>query len=265
MLTNSQDVYLIVLSMTLATTCLIVLNVVWPAQQRRVHNDIVGWQVSVLGTVYAVMVGFMLYAVWTNFQTAEVNADGEANALVNLCRVADGLPATQRARIHTLASDYIENVLGHEWPEMVRGRAGWGDSAIILEFGKVLTSTPVQTYTEQISLDHAMTQLSDLTQHRRVRQLESESKLPNVLWAVLVSGGIITLVTCCLLGSENVRLHFMMIFAMSLLISLILVAIADIDRPFQGTVHVSKAAYIRARQAIGEDVRTERGATVAPR
>ena len=250
MLTNWQDVYLIVLSMSLAVTCLMVLNVVWPARQRRVHNDIIGWQVSVLGTIYAVMVGFMLYAVWTNFQTAEINADGEANALVNLCRIAEGLPDAQRIQIQTLAAQYVDVVLSREWPEMNQGLSGWGDSSIILGFGRILTRTPATNFTQQISLDHAMEQLSSLTVHRRVRQLESESKLPDILWAVLISGGIITVITCCLLGSENFTLHFMMIFAMALLISLVLVAIGDIDRPFQGTVHVSPAAFLRAQEAI---------------
>lgn len=250
MLTNWQDIYLIVVSMALAITSLIVLNVVWPARQRRVHNDIIGWQVSVLGTIYAVMVGFMLYAVWTNFQMAEINADGEANALVNMCRIADGLPDASRNQIQTLAAQYVDVVLSYEWPKMSRGEPGWGDSSVILKFGQTLTHTPADNFTQQISLDHAMEQLSSLTEHRRVRQLESESQLPNVLWAVLLSGGVITILTCCLLGSENFTLHLTMIIAMSLLISLVLVAIADIDRPFQGTVHVRPTAFLRAQDAI---------------
>ena len=252
MLTNWEDFYLIILSMVLAVTCLMVLNVIWPARQRRVHNDIIGWQVSVLGTIYAVMIGFMLYAVWANFQTAEINADGEANALVNMCRIAEGLPAAQRDAIQTSATEYVNVVLKKEWPDMNRGLSGWEDSSIILGFGRILTNTPVNSFTQQVSLDHDMEQLSNLTEHRRIRQLESESMLPNILWAVLVSGGIITIVTCCLLGSENFQLHFVMIFALALLISLVLVAIGDIDRPFQGTVHVSPNAFIRAQDAIRE-------------
>ena len=263
MLTNWEDAYLIIVSMVLAVTCLIVLDVIWPPRQRRVHNDIVGWQVSVLGTIYAVMIGFMLYAVWANFQTAEINADGEANALVNMCRIAEGLPAVQRDAIQTSAMEYVNVVLEKEWPEMNRGLSGWGDSSIILGFGRILTTTPVQSLTQQISLDHAMEQLSSLTEHRRIRQLESESKLPNILWAVLVSGGIITIVTCCLLGSENFQLHFVMIFALALLISLVLVAIGDIDRPFQGTVHVSPNAFVRAQQAIRQSNSMPHNAPVA--
>jgi uncharacterized membrane protein len=83
MLTNFQDAILVILSVLVSLGFLWVLKHFWPCSQRRDHNDIIGWQVSVLGTTYAVIIGFMLYAVWTTLQSAEINADAEANCLVN--------------------------------------------------------------------------------------------------------------------------------------------------------------------------------------
>ena len=68
MLSTFQDVVLIVLSIAVALGFLWILKHFWPSVQRRDHNDIIGWQVSVLGTTYAVIIGFMLYAVWTTLQ-----------------------------------------------------------------------------------------------------------------------------------------------------------------------------------------------------
>jgi hypothetical protein len=44
----------------------------------------------------------------------------------------------------------------------------------------------------------------------------------------------------------------MQVFSFSLLIALVLVAIADINRPFQGSVHVSDAAFHRAQQNMDD-------------
>ena len=41
------------------------LNHIWPWEKRRTYVDLIGWHFSVLGTTYAVILGFMLYAVWT--------------------------------------------------------------------------------------------------------------------------------------------------------------------------------------------------------
>ena len=36
---------------------------------------LMGWQLSVLGTTYAVILGFMLYTVWTDLGVANLNVD----------------------------------------------------------------------------------------------------------------------------------------------------------------------------------------------
>ena len=51
------------------------LNRVWPWEKRSAHNDLIGWQLSIFGTTYAVILGFMLYAVWGSFGEAELNVD----------------------------------------------------------------------------------------------------------------------------------------------------------------------------------------------
>jgi hypothetical protein len=39
---------------------MVVLNRIWPVASRHTPNDLIGWQLSVLGTTYAVTLGFML-------------------------------------------------------------------------------------------------------------------------------------------------------------------------------------------------------------
>jgi Protein of unknown function (DUF4239) len=242
----SQNIYLIVVWVLLSLTYLILLNILWAPSKRRVHNDVIGWQISILGTIYAVTVGFMLYAVWANFQAAENNVNAEANALVNLFRSAQGLPAPQRSAIQIAAVNYGNAVVAEEWSEMDRDQTPIAGKPFVRQMWSVLSQTPAQSYLEQASLQRSMSELSELARHRRVRILDSESGMPALLWAVLVVGGIITIASCGLIGTENIKLHFVLIVAISLLISLALVAVADIDRAFQGGVHVNPTAFVRA-------------------
>ena len=83
----------------------------WPPDRRRLHNEITGWQISVLGTTYAVIMGFMLFAVWTDFEGAQKNVESEASCLINLYWAASGLPPAQRHEIRKLAADYAETMI----------------------------------------------------------------------------------------------------------------------------------------------------------
>jgi hypothetical protein len=223
------------------------VNHYWPAERRRAHNDLIGWQLSVLGTTYAVIVGFMLYTVWIDFGAAELNTDAEANSLVNVYRLSDGLPPQQRARLKALARAYGDAVVDHEWGEMAVNTMPGESREITRQMWLILMSTKGASATEITAEDHALYELSALAGYRRIRLVESASRLPGVLWFVLLIGGAVTVASTCMFGASNGALHVIQVSAFALLISLVLVAIADINRPFQGSVHVSDFAFRRAQ------------------
>lgn len=252
MLTMPEDVFIVLLSVSLAFGFLCFLHRFWPSSQRREHNEIIGWQVSVLGTTYAVIMGFMLYAVWTDFTAADVNANAEANSLVNVSRLAEGLPATQRDQIQKLARDYSDAMLSDEWPAMHAGGLGTKGHIIMGELWTAAIGTQPSSASEQTCMNQLITELAHLTECRRLRELQSEQKLPEILWVVLIGGGVITTLSSCLFGTDNFKLHVIQVLSLTLLLSLTLVAIADIDRPFQGTVHVKPMGFARARDTLAE-------------
>lgn len=99
-----------------------VLNRVWPQEKRQVHNDLIGWQLNIIGTTYAVILGFMLYTVWTDFGSANLNVDLEASALRNVYRLAEGLPDAQRIKLQDQCHAYAFAVLNDDWPAMAKSQ-----------------------------------------------------------------------------------------------------------------------------------------------
>jgi hypothetical protein len=49
-------------------------------------------------------------------------------------------------------------------------------------------------------------------------------------------------------GAANARLHALQVFGFTLLITLVLLAIADVNLPFRGWVHVDNFAFVRAQE-----------------
>jgi hypothetical protein len=57
---------------------------------------------------------------------------------------------------------------------------------------------------------------------------------------------VLTLLSASLFGSLNPRLHVTQVITLALMLSLSLVAIADVNRPFQGAVHVTPKGFENA-------------------
>jgi hypothetical protein len=167
---------------------------------------------------------------------------------VNVYLLANGLPAEQRVRLQQLARTYADAAINRDWPQMFNDQIPEGTVEIDAAMWNTLMSVKVASPNEITAEDHALYELSSLTEHRRTRILQSTSRLPAVLWCVLIIGGAVTIASSCMFGSANTGLHIFQVFAFSLLISLVLVAIVNINRPFQGTVRVSDYAFQRAQQ-----------------
>jgi hypothetical protein len=112
---------------------------------------------------------------------------------------------------------------------------------------QTLMASKASETTEITAEDHALYELSALAGYRRVRLVQSAERLPGILWFVLLVGGVVTIASTCMFGAANGALHVIQVSAFALLISLVLVAIADINRPYQGSVHVSDYAFRRAQ------------------
>jgi len=251
-LTATQSVFIVLLCVLLTLIFLLLMRRFWPSSQRREHNEIIGWQVSVLGTTYAVIMGFMLYAVWTDFNSAEMNADSEANSLVNVYRLSEGLAPADRDQIRNLSREYADAMINEEWPAMNKGTLSLNAHRIVQRLWTATMQAKPASLGEQTTWNHVLTELTNMTEYRRLRELQSNSKLPGILWIVLIVGGVLTTLSSCLFGTDNFKLHAIQVFSLAFLLSLALVAIADIDRPFRGSVHVNPMGFEHARETFAE-------------
>jgi len=251
MLTLTQNILIVISTMAASLLFMVGLNLVWPVAKRYTQDDLIGWQLNLLGTTYAVILGFMLYTGWTNFNAAYLNVEMEANALRNIYRLAEGLPQ-QREQIEKLVRAYADAVVTHDWPDMAQGRLPEESHETNENMWKVLMSAKVASPSEITAEDHALSELSTLTLHRRARLLQSTYRLPAIFWCMLLVGGTLTVVSVSMFGSASPRVHASQVFSITLLITLVMLSIADVDRPFQGWVHVSDYAFRRAQMTMHE-------------
>jgi hypothetical protein len=227
------------------------MNRLWPVAQRYSESDLVGWQLSVLGTTYAVTLGFMLYTEWGDFKAAQLNVELEANALRNIYRLAQGMPR-DRAGIEQLVVAYATEVVNSDWPEMNRGKIPEESHGVNERLWKALLSAQIEKPMELAAHDHALSELSSLTLHRRTRLLNNHYELPGIFWCVLLVGGVLTIVSVSIFGSRQPRIHMLQVLSLTLLLTLVMLTIADIDEPFRGWVHVNDYAFRRAIETMRE-------------
>jgi Protein of unknown function (DUF4239) len=245
MLSYMESGLMIVLALAISVVMVVVLNRVWPISNRKLINDVTGWQLGILGTTYGVILGFMLYTVWNDFRMAEINTNLEAASLLTVSRIATGLPSPQREGFHALGLKYAEVAIHEEWPAMRVQQDSYASQLVLGDMWKLLVEVKTEDGGSN-SVDHLTSALGDLSERRSLREEELRTRLPKILWLLLMAGAGATIGSSCLLGNDNKWLHYCQVLALTFVVAVTLAAIADLARPFEGAVSVTPVAFERA-------------------
>ena len=72
---------------------------------------------------------------------------------------------------------------------------------------------------------------------------------PNVVWWIILFGGVITVGFTYLFGFHDFRMHVVMTMTVAASLALVVVLIVELDWPFRGEVSISPDAYIKTQKS----------------
>lgn len=210
------------------------------------NNEVAGFKFAVIGVFYAVMLAFVVIAVWEDFRKTEAAVRDEAKAVVDLYRITFALPAGGGAEIRQHLLDYANDVRGHEWQTMAVGEPSDVVIKDLDQLSRAIFGVNPQNQQEQALYEEALRLLSVITDNRTERLDSSDGSMPGILWFVLIVGGLITLGYPAFFGSTNVVAQVLMTAALAGLVALSLLLGLAFDYPFTGEVRISAAPFEQA-------------------
>jgi hypothetical protein len=235
-----------------AVAGLVLVQRLVPPERREGQNDVAGFIFAVLGVAYAVLLAFVVIAVWQDYETAQTNVESEAHELAGVYFLASRLPEPQRTRLQDLARTYARIVVEEEWPMMERGQTSPRADSLVSQLRSKILGFDPRTKGEQVLYESGLSQLHDAADARRSRLLEVREGIPRLLWVVLVLGGVITVSFTYLFGLKSNLAHALMVAALTLLICGILYTIGEFDNPFSGVVEIRPEAFKEVLVSFGE-------------
>jgi hypothetical protein len=189
---------------------------------------------TVTGTVYAVLVGFVFLLAFQSYENARSNAQEEAVATLGLFHIAEQLPVSLREDIQGGVTCYARAVIRTEWPAMADEQSSpvverW-TSRIERDFERGRLHGEVQSAAEQAWFSET----DQLQTGRRGRLAESTHFVPTAIWILLIAGGLVVVAFVFLFAdSRELRLaQWMMITAVTTAVTASLLMVAYLNQPY---------------------------------
>ena len=251
-LVTSLQVTLVVAATSLASALgLLVARALLPAADLQAATNEVGNYLQTVGGIYAVLLAFVVYVVWGQFNEARGYVDQEAAALVDLHRTASGLPTMTRVAIQNGLVEYVTLVLRDEWQAMAHD-----DRAAIERVGEKLDPiwTAIHSCKPTDTCEHTiygevLSQFNELTDIRTRRLTAATSRIPQAMKLLLYSGGVIVIGSMYLIAIAPLWLHLLVTAALAGAIAHVMFLILDLDAAFKGN-RIPKQPFERARRTF---------------
>jgi Protein of unknown function (DUF4239) len=148
---------------------------------------------SVIGTMFAVMLAFLILFALESYQRAREGSSVEAIAVAELDSVASVFPSPVSDRVHGELVCYARAVVEDEWPAMRRGRSSELVQSWIENLGRESAIADPHGAREETAYAQWFDEQAHRRDGRRERLAEATPFVPLPLWFALGIGALLTL------------------------------------------------------------------------
>lgn len=242
----------ILLSVGMAIACMMFVRRRFDIQELRLNHDVADPLLSVVGTLFSILLGFLVAGAMQRFDEARVNVQEEAGALADVFRGAEGLPPQIRDSLQKNCADYAAIVIDEEWKLMEDKKASPRAWATYGDIWRVSVSYNPETEGQSNVHQAILAAISRLGNYRTLRFAAMNNQLPLGMWLVVLAGGGATIAFTYFFEVRNERMQMLMTGLVGTVMALNIFLLANYDYPFSGDVTVSPTAFALDRELFAK-------------
>lgn len=212
----------------------------------RFQGDETSFSVAMVPSImvfYGLVMALVSVHVWENNQAVQTITSQEATSLAVLYRDASNFPEPTRGRLQELIRTYVEYVIREAWPLQRKGIVPTGGPQMADRFEAVLMSFEPSSEAQKILTEETIRAYNRVIEARRLRLDAVDTRLPAVMWWVILVGAAICFLSSYYFPVSDVRVHAALVSFLAAFVGLLLFLIVALDRPFRGDLGISSRSY----------------------
>lgn len=207
------------------------------------NHEVGGFLYNAVCVIYAVLMAFVVFAIWNNMDSTTSRIEGEANNLLNLYYDSRVYPDSIKNEIQSTIREYVKQVIEDEWKSMADGKSDEEAQKSFIKLNRIHLSIKSSDVTNNEVLSQSLRNIQELREYRRHRLLSSRQNMPDILWIVLILSSIVLIAFTFFFSTRNKwHLHVMTAFLVFVSV-LVLYLIYVMDHPFVGKEAIKPDAF----------------------
>ncbi len=206
-------------------------------------HEVGGVMLSVVGTLYAILIGMIVVNSQAKVEQASQMAISESNMLSSIFHLANTFEMPARHEIREAVHTYAVTVVHQDWARVEEGLETEGTIPAYQKLWTVVTNYMPQNNKDQQSYSVMLDNMQELSSARKFRMVAAKSGLPTVLWAVLISGGILVIWFTYFFYMESMTAQIIMTAGVAIFLSMNVYLIHICQNPYRLEFGVKKSGF----------------------
>jgi hypothetical protein len=210
------------------------------AKQLELDGALTSSVYGTLGTLYAVLIAFVVSGVWQSFSNAGTAVNSEANSLADLVLVTNSISVERGGKTREAAQAYVQSVIDR-WDLLERAtRNNQPAEEINLDTSILLVRSILAIKPDGAREIELYAQALDLTavwlDARRTRLRSARGNTAGALWGLLIAGAFVLFAFHGLFVTHAWVVWAVLLLGFSLIVGLAFYLIFSLDSPFTGSL-----------------------------
>jgi hypothetical protein len=205
------------------------------------NHEVAGYMLSIVGTLYAILLGLIVVNVQTKFETANQMAVTEANCLSDIAHLSAIFGETNHKTISSHLYDYATAARDQDWARVADGEAKEATIPPYRALWKTVTSMDLTSNKQESSYSNLLSAMSQLADARRYRMVAGHNRLPPILWVVLVLGELLIVWFTYFFFVKSIKVQSTLTVFVVVFLSLNLLLVFLYDNPYRSELGARNA------------------------
>jgi hypothetical protein len=205
--------------------------------------------IQVTGTLFAVVLAFVILAAFQTYNGARAGAQSEA-AVLDMARTAALFPTAQQDQLRGDLVCYGRAVVDQEWRAMRNGNSSPAVDQWVDSYRALFAQLDLRSPREQLSFQELLNQATTRTAGRLQRLADATPSVPTPLWLALVFGGCVAVALQLSMADprERIRVQSVLVGGFASVVAAGLLIVNFLDHPYQP--HIGGIQPNAMRQAL---------------
>ena len=206
-------------------------------------HEVGGYYMSIVGAMYAVILGLVIFDAISNFQAASLAVKDEAKALLAVYSLADQFPGNGKEEVKSMTQTYVKEVAENEWGLMDQNAFSLKARASMWSILDRVKKIEPRSDNQRVILPILINETLLAWSARRERIEKIGIGIPNLEWFTLLAGAVVTIVFTYFFTIAIGTLQLLMTAMVAFMVAINLYLVLTFGNPYSGDLRIPSTAF----------------------